>query len=443
MDEEKSTLVPLVRKPRITPWLVLAILYATLPACGGGGTSSNLAASGGPVQPQARKLEATAQYSFGSLSAPTGQPIFSKTVIGDFNGDGRNDVATFTTATINGSDVVVMYQATDGTFQSFVSLNSISDLGLTAINDIAVGDLNGDGRMDLAVLGNPLPQTIGSGPQLIVLYQDSAGNLGPPLSVTVSSDQLAVGGRLAIGDMNADGRNDVVVGGNPVTVILQGSDGSLGAGAGSIFTVNANSSFDGEVHIADMDADGNNDLIFQAGNKSIGILRQMSPGVFSGTADLYQVVTSYWNSFYTFEVGDLNGDGKNDVVVLDPGNSGYLNIFLQNSSGTLDAPQLVTIMSSPLYGIEIADINKDGLNDIVGEVVDASYPTGVGQVHVFYQKSDHTFQNSTAYLFPTSAGGGSSFHQALSIGDVNGDGWPDAVVSWQDEGIFVLQNIPF
>lgn len=394
------------------------------------------------VPTQGRGLEMSAQYAPGPLSAPTGQPVYEKTVIADFNGDGRNDIATFTNWTINGADVVVMYQAADGTFNTFVSFNSFTDLGLNSINDIAAGDLNGDGRIDLAVLGNPIAQPINSGPPLVVLYQDSAGNLGSPVSVTVFSDPLAIGGRLAIGDMNADGRNDVVVGGNPMMVVLQGSDGSLGTGTGSIFSLSTYSTFGGELHIADMDADGDNDLVFQDGNKSIGILRQTSPGVFGGSVEHYQVVTSYSNFFYTFAVGDVNGDGKNDVVALDPGNSGYLNIFLQNGSGTLDAPQLVTITSSPLYGIEIADINKDGLNDIVGDVVDASYPTGIGQIHVFYQKSDHTFQNSTPYYFPTSAGGGSSVNQALSIGDVDGDGWPDAVVSWLDEGIFVLRNLP-
>jgi FG-GAP-like repeat len=416
-------------------WFV-SMLFLT--ACGGG-NSSNLTTLGGL---QGRNLEVSDQYTFGPLSSITGQPIYEKTVIGDFNGDGRNDVATFTNWTINGADLVVMYQEQDGTFKTFVSFNTITDLGLNSINDIAVGDLNGDGRIDLAVLGNPLPQTVGAGPPLVVLYQDSAGNLGSPTSVTVFSDPLAIGGRLAIGDMNADGRDDVVVGGNPMMVVLQDSDGNLGTGTGSIFSLNAYSTFAGELHIADMDSDGNDDLVFQDGNKSIGILRQTSPGIFSGAVEHYQVVTSYWNSFNTFEVGDVNGDGKNDIVALDPGNDGYLNIFPQNGSGTLNAPQLVTITSSPLYGIEIADINKDGLNDIIGDVVDAGYPTGLGQIHVFYQKSDHTFQNSTTYYFPTSGGGGSSVYQALSIGDVNGDGWPDAVVSWIDEGIFELRNVP-
>lgn len=413
-------------------WGLMLICGGMLASCGGGGSTPDQTA-----QLQARKLEAIFQYTTGPLSAPAGQPFFLKTVIGDLDGDGRNDVATFTNWTVNGSDVVVLYQDQSGMFTAFSSFNSISDLGLDAVNDIAVGDLNGDGLVDLAILGNPLPQTTGFGAPLVVLYQDSAGNLGPPVAYNVPH-----GLRLAIGDLNSDGRNDVVINTTLATIILQGSDGSLGTAPGSVFSVNTGPSFLGEVHIADMDADGDNDLVFQSGDKTVGILRQVAPGIFSNAPEFYQVVTSYWTSFNTFAVGDVNGDGKNDVVVLDPGNNGLMNIFLQNSSGTLDVQKLIIITSSPLYGIEISDVNKDGLNDILGEVVDAGSPTGVGQVHVFYQKADHTFQNPTVYIFPTSAGGGSQSHQSLSIGDVTGDGWPDAVVSWIDEGIFVLRNAP-
>ncbi len=413
--------------------LIVAALCAVLFACTGSNSSNP---STPPVQ--ARALQAAADYTVGSLSAPTGSPFFQKTVIGDLDGDGRNDVATFTNATVNGSDIVVLYQDQTGELATFVSFNSLSDLGLTAVRDIAVGDLNSDGRLDLAVSGIPVPQSVGNGPSLVVLYQRPDGSLGPPARYHVTDESFAVGQPLAIGDVNSDGRNDIVLGGVPLRVMLQAPDGSLGTAS----TFSSNIFGGGGVQIADMDADGRNDVVFQAGPKSLGILRQVAPGVFADTPDTYPVVTSYWPFFDTFAVGDVNGDGKNDVVVLDPGNGGFLNIFLQNSSGTLNAPQLVPIRSSPLFGIEIADVDKDGLNDIVGDVVDAGFPTGVGQIHVFYQKVDHTFQNSTVYTFATSAGGGSPSHQALSVGDITGDGWPDAVVSWLDEGIFVLKNVP-
>jgi hypothetical protein len=156
----------------------------------------------------------------------------------------------------------------------------------------------------------------------------------------------------------------------------------------------------------------------------------VNPGVLSGTPDYYSVQTSYWPQIYTFEVGDLNGDGRIDVLTTDPGNNGYLNIFFQNTSGTLDPPMLVTVFIGPLYGIEIVDVTGDGLNDIAGDIS--------GTVYVFRQKADHSFGDPVAYTFPTTSFGGSQEYDALSFGDVTGDGIPDAVVTWWGDKLFVV-----
>ena len=432
----------------------VALLCLFLFACGGGGggsggsTASRNNGSTDPTSP-ARGLALSAVYLAGPLTAPTRQPTYVKTLVADLNGDGRNDVVTFTNATVNGSDVVVFYQDQRGQLSAFVSFNSMTDLGLMTVNDIAVADMNGDGRADLIVLGIalPVPTGIGYGPPIVVLQQDASGNLAAPIPISVvigglTLGQQDLGPRFAVGDLNGDGRNDIVVSGNPMTVLLQGADGNVGTGLGSTFRVNGYASMLGEVHIADMNSDGRNDIVFQAlQDRTIGVLRQTAPGVFANAADLYPVTLGYFTTFNTFAVGDLNGDGKNDIAVPDPGNNGFINIFLQNSAGTLDPPHLVP-MIAPYYGITIADIDKDGLNDILGDIVVVDLPTSIGEVHVLRQNSDHSFQSPMIYTFQTAGGGGSPFCQAMSVGDINNDGWPDAVVAWMDEGIFAMLNVP-
>lgn len=286
---------------------------------------------------------------------------------------------------------------------------------------ITIADVNNDGKADLIVSGEG---------QIAVLYQDpDTGRLGSPQTYGVNA--LSVFG-LAASDLNGDGRNDIVVMagqvGSPggLSLFFQNSDGTLASEASY---THVNVFFEGEVHVADMNNDGLNDIVVQSGPKELAVIRQTSAGVFSPTPDLYAVQTSYWPNFIAFALGDLNGDGRTDMVAVDPGNNGYMNIFLQKSDGTFGNPVLLQITDLP-FGVKIADITGDGLNDIV---IDVS-----GGIVVFPQKPDHTFGSERYYPYQASSFGGSPVHQALSIGDVTGLGHFDAVVTWSDEGLFVF-----
>jgi hypothetical protein len=360
-----------------------------------------------------------------------------KTAIADLNGDGRNDVVTIE-STNSPQRMLIYYQNAAGMLDP-PTVISPPDL---LVRSVAVGDLNHDGKADLAVSGNAISASSGWLGRVLVYYQDPAsGTLSLGKVDTVSSNNV---GDVAIGDLNADGRNDLVVaaewtvrpGQGRLSIRYQRQDGTLGP----------ESLYDNvgvipwEVRVADVTGDGRNDIIVQNGLLTFAVIRQNADGTLNASPDTYAVKTSYWPTFYSFAVGDVNADGRNDVVVLDPGNNGYLNVFLQSAQGTLVRTLPDTLTDTP-YGIQIADINGDGLNDLLADQTFPSVPTAFGEVLVFHQHADHTFAAPTRYTFPTLSGGGSSVHQALSIGDVTGDGWPDAVMTWGNEGLWVLPNV--
>lgn len=332
------------------------------------------------------------------------------TAIGDLNGDGRNDVVAIQESSYG--KIQIYYQDATGKLNSPIVLQLDIDT-----KGVAIADVNNDGKADLVLCGNSLSGWQG---RLVVMLQDPVtGQLLPPHEYNVSSSYAIT---LAVADLNGDGRNDIVVSTGNLSIFFQNSAGTLNP------EVVYDNVYGGEVHVADMDNDGRNDIVVHCGPKEFAVIRQTAPGVFSSTPDLYTVQTSYWPAFGPFALGDVNGDGRIDVVTLDPGNSGYLNIFLQNSQGKLDPPTLV--QTDVPFGVKIADITGDGLNDIIYDMS--------GGVMVLPQQTDHTFGPRHFYSYRSLTFGGSMVSQALSIGDVTGDGQLDLVLTWSDEGLYVF-----
>lgn len=351
-----------------------------------------------------------------------------KTAIGDLNGDNKNDVAVIQSGNNTGL-VQIFYQDSTGKLNNPIELTTnIYTRGL------AIKDINNDGRDDLILSGMSKSARMGELGRIVVYKQDPAsGQLMTPIEYTVSSNSA---GSLEIADLNSDGLNDIAAIspniGSPgnLSIFFQDSNGGLYP---EVVYNNLFVRFTGEIHIADMDNDGDNDIVLQSDLKQLAVIKQISPGQFSNVPDTYDVVVNSWPNFDSFALGDVNGDGLNDIVVLAPGTTSYLNIFLQNSGRTFDAPTLIK-SECISFGIEIYDITRDGLNDIIGD--------SSGHVCVYPQNKNNSFGNYHYYSYPSVSYGGSVVHEALSIGDVTGDGLPDAVLTWSDKGLFVLPFYP-
>lgn len=213
----------------------------------------------------------------------------------------------------------------------------------------AIGDLNHDTRNDLVVT------TWG---QVKILYQNSDGTLSYPISYSGGSSPNS----LDIGDLNNDSLNDLVVvdGYNNIGVFLQNADGTLNP---SIKYASLSSPC--AVKIGDVNNDKLNDVVVTHGYENyIGVFTQKNDGTLNPMV-AYPAINNFWKS--DIGIGDFNHDGLQDVVDL---NSIYdynppITIFFQNQNGTLDEGINYYFGSFRSYSLAVGDVTRDGWDDIV------------------------------------------------------------------------------
>jgi len=240
------------------------------------------------------------------------------------------------------------------------------------VSAVAVGDINADGRSDIVYA---IPGTSpGAYSYFYTLLQDSSGNLVSGLSQPVGIGWV---NSIAIGDVNNDGRSDLVV-----------------------------------VHSGD-DPD-----------YFLGIFLQDSTGSFR------PIIKYATSNVLRVRIGDLNGDGLPDIACVG-GAADTVQIFYQNKDGTLSEPVSLAALNSG-EGLEIADLNNDGLNDIV---VGSSNGSSKPSIGILYQTSAGAFQPPVYRYLRGRPDWGSTGVFGLAIGDLNGDGLKDIAAS-SDHSLF-------
>ncbi len=188
-----------------------------------------------------------------------------------------------------------------------------------------------------------------------------------------------------------------------------------------------------QVAIGDLNGDGLPDLVSADFNVSLFI--QTSPGAFASPISLYSGGANW------VAVGDLNGDGAMDVALTDAVGVKVLLHTGAPTATTFAAP--VTVFTQTLNShvsganiIAIADVNGDGLNDLV--ITDPG-PTGgaAPTVSVLLQDAAHPGQFLAPVSYPTAAG---SLAQSIAVTDLNGDGRLDIVIGGTNAVTVLLQN---
>jgi hypothetical protein len=215
-------------------------------------------------------------------------------VAGDFNGDGIPDLAMVVSASqgYNITSVSLFLGAGDGTFGP---ANTVDETTLYYPSSIAAGDLNGDGKLDIAL-------TLGTG-TIAVLLGNGDGTFNPTPGQAINS----VGNALAIGDFNGDGKADLAsvsfYGAGALSVLLGNGDGTFGK-----LLAFAGSSGAAAISVGDWNGDGTQDLAVVNSNTSmLNIL----------TAQVTQKATASASGIAPV------GQGQRAVAASYPGNSIY------------------------------------------------------------------------------------------------------------------------
>jgi hypothetical protein len=256
--------------------------------------------------------------------------------IGDLNGDGKPDLAT---ANLYGRTLAVLLNRGDGTFEPRRGRRAHGD-----VRAIAIGDLNGDGQAD---------------------------------TVTASSDASRVSVRLNRGDGSFEARRDYSV---------------LGAVAVEIGDVNG----DGEPDVATANRTSTVAVFLNRGNGRLRRARHYRTGLEPVSVAL----------------GDVNGDGRQDFVTANL-EANSVSVLLGRGNGRFEARRDHPVGRSPA-AVSIGDLSSDGRPDIVSANLDAN------TVSVLLNGGNGNFRVGNDYR----AGGDP---RSLAIGDVDGDGKPDLV----------------
>jgi hypothetical protein len=282
-------------------------------------------------------------------NSTVGAPPVS-TEVGDFNADGRLDLAT-----VNDSDVSVLLGNGNGTFQPALN-TAFNPYYLYTSASLTVGELNGDGQLDVVVTTSERVPETGVYSCVTVLLGNGDGTFGAPNARNLSDMELS---SAVLQDFNADGRLDLATTDThwPVAWLFAGNgDGTFG---GSVGYGTSGSRL--SVVVGDVNGDGVSDLITRNSVSVSVLFGNGSAGAGDGT---FQPALNTALSFSpaSLAFGDFNADGKLDLVAANAA-AGTVSVLPGTGTG-LFRPPVDAVTGTAPRGLAVGDFNGDGRPDV-------------------------------------------------------------------------------
>jgi hypothetical protein len=362
-----------------------------------------------------------------NIQAPAGQAGIS---VADLDGDGKPDLVTanYTANTIS----IYRNISTNGVLSANFLSAPITLSVAGSVCHVAVGDLDGDGLLDLVA-------DTQSGVACVFKNTSTPGNISfaPYFTITAPADSRYV----VIRDIDGDGKPDVIMTGasGSIVSICQNISvpGSLDASSFAPKVDFASGGYQGlSVAIGDLNGDGKPDVIV-GDNTALSIFRNTStPGIIDSNSLAPRLDINHAATIVA--IADIDGDGLPDVVTADTQKntmSVLRNTTVSVTNITVASAVSFTAGTSTSYGVAIGDLNGDGKPDVV------TTSPGGNSISVFENQS----QIGTVSFGPAANLGTSDGVREVVLADLDGDGRLDIAAVNLNANVFnVYQNLlPF
>ncbi|MCB0490347.1 MAG: VCBS repeat-containing protein, partial [Cyclobacteriaceae bacterium] len=371
------------------------VLKVTVPSATAGPANVRVTTVGGS-SPNITNFSIISVNMGGAFEAATffdiGNPA-REIAVGDLSGDGIVDIIT----TDANSTSFILTGDGDGTFTDGPNLGTNS-----TSTGITLADFNKDGLLDIAVTNSAISGTVS------IRLNTGSNTFASPVTYAIGSFPVFV----RSGDFNSDGNIDLVTSnylGDNISLILGSGSGTFGSNTD--FAVGDGP---GYLAVGDFDNDNNLDVaVTNSNDDNVSILIGNGSGSFASAVNY-----SIGNNPQGIGVGYFNADTNLDLAVANDFDDN-VGILLGAGDGTFATATHFTVSDSP-KGLTVVDVNGDGLADVATSNGSAAGSTD--RASVLISNGDGTFKTFKPYAAGPDPG-------SIASADFNNDGMMDIVVS--------------